>query len=116
MQGLPRTPSEGQAGWKLHWQLSSGFVPPPLLLRPRSTTEVAFAAPGAAPALLQDRTVESLLTKPRWRSSIGVPRERLTALGVQEKHFKMSYGEVLPLLPDEQGVQVEFWMSAPGRR
>jgi len=46
----------------------------------------------------------------------GVPLEALAALGVgSEQHMELPYGEVLGSLPEEQGVQLEFWRSAQGR-
>lgn len=44
----------------------------------------------------------------------GVPSTRLWALGLGAEHQRQSYGDVLRALPDELGVQLEFWRSAPG--
>ncbi|PRW56512.1 Sulfotransferase domain [Chlorella sorokiniana] len=44
----------------------------------------------------------------------GVPPEQLAALGTGEEQAAMSYGDTLRALPDEAGVQLEFWRSAEG--
>lgn len=44
----------------------------------------------------------------------GVPTERLQALGIGEEHAAMGYGDALRALPEEAGVQLEFWRSAEG--
>jgi hypothetical protein len=44
----------------------------------------------------------------------GVPPEQLAAFGTGEEQAAMSYGDTLRALPDEAGVQLEFWRSAEG--
>ena len=44
----------------------------------------------------------------------GVPPARLEALGLGPEHERLAYGDVLRSLPEELGVQLEFWRSAPG--
>ena len=44
----------------------------------------------------------------------GVPLEQLRALGLREEHNSVPYGQLLRSLPEEDGVQLEFWRSAPG--
>ena len=52
----------------------------------------------------------------RLMGKTGVPLQRLAdlGLGAVQQHAGQSYAEVLRALPDEQGVQLEFWRSAPG--
>ncbi|PSC71515.1 Sulfotransferase domain [Micractinium conductrix] len=51
----------------------------------------------------------------RLMGKTGVPLQRLAdlGLGAVQQHAGQSYAEVLRALPDEQGVQLEFWRSAP---
>ncbi|KAI7844112.1 hypothetical protein COHA_002251 [Chlorella ohadii] len=44
----------------------------------------------------------------------GVPAEQLQALGIGEEQAAVSYGDSLRALPEEAGVQLEFWRSAEG--
>lgn len=46
----------------------------------------------------------------------GVPAEQLAALGIgiSTEQAAMSYGDTLRALPEEAGVQLEFWRSAEG--
>jgi hypothetical protein len=44
----------------------------------------------------------------------GVPLEQLQALGLREEHNSLPYGQLLRSLPEDDGVQLEFWRSAPG--
>lgn len=62
----------------------------------------------------QDQTVEHMLGSRAWRSGLGVPRAALTALGLSPQQLRLPYHQLLRSLPDEWGVQLEFWMSAPG--
>lgn len=45
--------------------------------------------------------------------SEGVPRGALEALGL-DLGASQSYGELLRALPEEVGIQLEFWRSVPG--
>jgi hypothetical protein len=45
----------------------------------------------------------------------GVPEAALKALGLDTSSAE-SYGELLRTLPEDVGIQLEFWRSAPGTR
>jgi hypothetical protein len=46
--------------------------------------------------------------------SEGVPAAPLQALGL-DLNGSTSYGDLLRTLPQERGIQLEFWRSAPGQ-
>ena len=53
-------------------------------------------------------------TRRHFMQSGGVPPDVLADLGLQRRHERMPYGDLLRSLPEEAAVQLEFWRSAPG--
>lgn len=76
----------------------------------------SYAAALIAPRLPARTLLPQLSTRLGMMAEAGVPAEQLEALGIgiNTEQAAMSYGDTLRALPEEAGVQLEFWRSAEG--